>query len=219
MEQHDQADPQGGDDAVERALTNLREAVAEKRVEPICAAYRVFREAVQPDDDEDPFQLIDPEIAEEIRPFIVSAFSHRRCFMCDNGVVHCQQCATAGELMDGKTCPLCKGFGHVACGFCRGTGWAVRELLPHELAGPVLEKQLVHIHEELTSLLETIGTGKSDELRELPRDQKRTVAAWLIRVYARLRDLIQHDAIPDEQERARLAGIASRIRKCFLLIR
>lgn len=220
MDPSDQTDPlPNNEEPARRAIAELRQAIADKRVEPICAAYQALRDALVPGEDGDVLHLIDPKIAEKIKPYIISAFSHRKCFMCEHGVISCQQCETTGNLLDGRVCPICKGYGQAACGFCRGTGWAVREMLPPELNEAVLQKQVAHLHEELGSLSTTIGTGDSEELRKLPPEQKRTVAAWLIRIYARLTDLLQSDAVRDEKEQERLGTIASRIRKCFFMMR
>jgi hypothetical protein len=207
-----------GDPALKQLVADLCEAITRKRIEPICAAYQHLRDAAGDGDHDKLLARIDASLGKPARPYIVSAFSHRGCFMCKNGIVPCDRCDATGELLDGRKCPKCRGLGQAACGFCRGTGWADREVVPPELIADVFERHLAHVHEELASLTGTIGPGKIDELRRLPDDQKRTVGAWLIRIYARLRDLVQNGAIEDPCERERLAALADRIRKCLKLM-
>lgn len=207
-----------GDQALDKLFGDLCEAIICKRVEPICAAYRHLLDAAGDCDRDKLLARVDASLGEAARPYIVSAFSHRGCFMCKNGIVPCDQCDATGELPGGQRCPKCRGLGQAACGFCRGTGWADREVVPPELISDVFERQLAHVHEELANLMETIGPGKLEELRRLPTDQKRTVGAWLIRIYARLRDMVKNGAIEDPQERERLAKLAGRIRQCLKLM-
>jgi hypothetical protein len=94
----------GSPPAFKRALRELAAALYAKKVEPICTAYLALRRASR--------GLVVRELLARITaaggasavPMIVSAFAHRKCFMCEDGTTACQTCDGTG-MVDRFPCP------------------------------------------------------------------------------------------------------------------
>ena len=179
------------DAAIEQALDELREAIAAKRVEPICAAYQALRNADEDRAPEEMLRLAEEAVDESVEQLIVSAYSHRLCFMCDRGTVPCSSCDATGRGLEGS-CPTCRGLGRVSCNFCRATGWPDTETIPTEVREPVLERKLTHVRREIRTLEGMIHPPKSDKLPAMSLQQKRALGVWLIRLDGRVRGLVRN---------------------------
>ncbi len=205
---------------VKKALHDLAEAAANKQVEPICSAVHALRKAT----DEMPFsqmlKIAQKYIGKPLGELIVSAYSQRTCFMCNKGVALCIKCDGSGRKLDDSFCKRCCGLGLTACGFCRGTGWSDRETTPPELHKAVLKKQLEHLNNDVAQLRDKLGTGDSDELKALPDDQKRKLKIWLVRLQARIAELVSNHAVDDDTaQKKSLIALASRMQTVLKIIR
>ena len=205
---------------VKKALHDLAEAAANNQAEPICSAVHALREATG----EMPFpkmlNLAQKYIGKPLDALIVSAYSQRSCFMCNKGVAVCIKCDGSGRKLDDSFCKRCGGLGLTACGFCRGTGWADRETTPPELRKAVLKQQLGHLQNDVEQLRDKLGTGDSDELKALPADQKRKLKTWLIRLQARIANLVSNGAVDDDKaQKKNLTALATRVQTVLKIIR
>ena len=198
---------------LQQALAELREAVARKRVEPICAAYRAVRKAAKTMKAGMLFSMLAEAVDPQIMNLIVSAYSHRDCFMCRQGVTACTQCEGSGEIEADRSCPACGGLGLSACAFCTGTGWADRQTIPKELRKLVLQRQWTHVRRDLELLDKTFAVDAAAKVRGFDPKQRRSTIAWLIRLQARLADLndVGVAAAEAEADEARLAAEVGRI--------
>ena len=207
-------------ESIKKTLNDLAHAINNKQVEPICVAFQELRQASGQIPFAEMMSMAKKYIGKPLQPMIVSSYSRRPCFMCNKGVAVCIKCDGTGKRMDDSFCKSCKGLGLTACGFCRGTGWAERETIPPELLKAVLKNQLEHLEKDVGKLREKLGTGNSDELKELSKKPKRKLKTWLIRINARIMDLIDSEAADDDSDREKnLSALASRIQKVLTIIR
>ncbi|MDY6913455.1 MAG: hypothetical protein SVT52_03225 [Planctomycetota bacterium] len=176
-------------DGLRQALAELREAAVRKKVEPICSAYRAVRKAAKGMKAKMLFAMLAEAVDPQAMNLIVSAYSHRDCFMCRQGVTSCTQCEGSGEIEADRNCPACGGLGLSACAFCLGTSWADRDTIPKELRGPVLQRQWTHVQRDLEVLNKTFAGDAAEKVRSFDSQQRRSTIAWLIRLQARLADL------------------------------
>ena len=89
----------------DRALSELSEALATRKVEPICTSYLALRRLARGIRAGELLDRVGQAAGEDARAVIVSAFSHRRCFMCENGTDPCNACEGTG-MADGAPCRL-----------------------------------------------------------------------------------------------------------------
>jgi len=204
--------------AIEKALAQLGEAAAQKKVEHICSAYLSLRNAARGMILNDLIALANEALKVPVMPMVVSAFSHRRCFMCSNGTVGCDLCEGAGDIEAGRICPQCDGFGVTPCGFCRGTGWPDHDTIPSEIKATVRERHVVHANRDLQKLAEAFPRLLPEEMEKVPLDQKNSAASWLMRLQSRLIDLIENGIVP-EDEQTRYGSIADQIDRCLAALR
>lgn len=177
------------DARLQHALDELAKAIAARNFDAICGAYQALRLASPGATFKDMLHRVEQTIGKEAFTHIVSAYSHRSCFMCDAGLGQCDSCEGAGRTAAGKACPHCDGFGAQPCGFCRGTGWAERELVPAELRTVVLELQLRHLHAEVDKFRHQAAKVVPGRFARFTPDQRRTLGNWLMRLLARLVDV------------------------------
>ncbi len=135
---HDDAGDNGRKDKLRTALEELAHAAAKKHAEPICTAYSRLRHASRGMHVREMFKRADEALGQSSRDLIVTAYSHRHCFMCKGGIVACRSCRGSGQVEKGRKCLSCDGLGLTMCDFCRGTGWADRDSLPREIRPAVL---------------------------------------------------------------------------------
>lgn len=192
--------------SLEQAMDMLRQAAAQKKVDPICAAYLTLRRAAKGMKLAELFALADQALDAPSQILIVSAFSHQRCYMCSDGTVACPTCGGTGLAEPGRRCTKCDGL-PVPCGLCRGTNWSGPEGVPAELSRAVRGRQWVRVRAEVERLDATLQRDLAQYIFRLGFPGRQTLAAWLMRLQARLGDLAAAGAIPQaEQEQAQRAG-------------
>ena len=191
----------------DKALAELTNAIAARKVEPICAAYFRLRSKAQGITLEEMFNRIRQAAGDKALDAIVSAFSHRRCFMCDGGVMPCQACQGQGLTADGEPCLSCDGQGVEVCSFCLGTGWSDYNQIPKELRKAVLHRRTRHVEKDLARLVRTVSGKSLDSINKLSKDERKEIIVWLIRLQARLRELAELGKGKDK--RADKFGIAA----------
>ena len=184
-------------DDFNKALDELVNAIASRKVEPICAAYFRLRSKARMKLEE-MFNRIKQAAGDKALEVIVSAFSHRRCFMCDDGVMPCQACQGEG-IVDGTPCLNCDGLGLEVCSFCLGTGWADYNQIPRELQRAVLHRRIRHVEKDLARLARTVSGKSLDLVNQLSKDEKKEIIVWLIRLQARLNELAELGKGKDKQ--------------------
>lgn len=202
---------------ISRALDKLRLAAESRRVEPICKAYQALREAAGEMDAKELLKMADEALDQPATGLIVSAYSHRRCFMCKNGTVKCDQCRGTGLVEEDRLCPHCDGAKVIACGFCGGTGWTDRNTVPAELKRTILRRQLKHVQEDLKKLAGASSELTAENIRKLPDEERRSLTSWLIRLQARLIDL-GGAGLVSEDEQIHMRGLADKIGVCLDLL-
>lgn len=171
--------------AFEAALRKLAEALATRRVEPVCTAYLELRQAGRGMPPERILQAAGEVDGRAGRDLIVSAFSRRRCLMCDDGTLACKTCNGGGVVND-YPCPSCDGQGVEVCSFCMGVGWSDEDEIPTELRDQVRRRRtrsLGHDAEKLNRLSLTRALASA---RGADASQRRELMPWLLRLQARL---------------------------------
>ena len=194
-------------------MEGLQEAVAGKQVEIICAAYQALRSLARANGI-DPLKLAEEVLGPGAANLLVSAFSHLHCFMCQGGSVPCDQCEGEGHVAAGKPCPQCEGFGLAECSFCSGTNWADRAVIPDEIKRYVHHRQLAHVRDDLHQVVKTFMglTAASVEAMDLPK--RREMARHLLRLQARVRDLLALQVTTEPKETQHLASLADKLTRC-----
>lgn len=177
-------------DEFDKALAELSNSIAARKVEPICTSYLRMRTLARGMKLEEMFNRIKQASGDEALDAIISAFSHRRCFMCDGGVIPCQACQGRGST-DGVPCLSCDGQGVEVCSFCLGTGWTDYNQIPKELRRAVLLRRFKHVEKDLARLARTVSGKSLDLVNQLSEDQKKEIIVWLIKLQARLRELAE----------------------------
>ncbi|HOF18295.1 MAG TPA: hypothetical protein PK082_05240 [Phycisphaerae bacterium] len=202
-------------DALSHALAELRRAAESRRVEPLCTAYQHLRIAARGMRLGELFRIVDREIEAPVENVLVSAYSHRHCFMCDDGTSLCAHCEGTGYVEENRLCPQCGGLGLTPCGFCEGTGWADRQNIPPEFRKAVLDRQLAHVRRDLQRAGETLAKATRQAMDSLSATDRRALLAWLLRLQCRMSHLAGLDDLGDSEQQARLGAMATRIEKCL----
>jgi len=200
--------PRGG--PVDEALEELRASALTRHVDPICTAYSTLRDAAPDLVGRELLILAEERLKMPVARMVISAYSHKSCYMCDEGTVVCDSCEGAGEHESSRPCMLCDGLGLTVCGFCGGTGWADRSEVPPELARAVAKRQLAHVLTDLKDLQQITATLDNDEIRHMPADRRGALAGRLFRMQARLGEMAQC-GICDEPKVAYIATLVERL--------
>ena len=187
-----QATPAGP--GLPKALEALKQAILAKKIEPICMAYQAVRLAGFAMKPKEIFDAVDAAAGPSARGSIVSAFSHRQCFMCEGGTVPCDQCDGTGLAEPGRVCPNCRGFAITSCTFCQGTGWAETSTIPPEIARSVQERQVKYVMDEMVRVQQQAAVIQVEKLQLLDQPQRRRLGEWLIRLQARLDNLLERQS-------------------------
>lgn len=167
------------------ALRDLAQAVAAHEVEPICTAYLELRRAgrgLRPEQILDAASRVNGQSGSDL---IVSAFAHRRCFMCEDGTVPCGTCEGTG-VVSGRPCPSCDGQGVDVCSFCMGLGWTDAEDVPMEVRRQVSRRRADSLTRDADRLSELPLTEALASARKADARQRRKLTPWLLRLQARL---------------------------------
>jgi len=215
-----QPGPEGGNgdgrqppvgDPTARALADLRKAAVKRNPEEICTAYQTLRKVLRGAKLREVFERIRQVLGEAAMDLVVSAYVHRKCFMCKEGVITCDSCAGSGYIEEGRPCPHCDGLGVSPCGFCRGTGWADADLAPSELQKAVALRKLAHIRKDLKRLTQVFQDTPPERLEALGQRERKELALRLMRVQARLRVMAESPQEGDADESRRLLDAAGRL--------
>ncbi len=188
-----------------KAIASLSAAIDSRNVETICMAYQELRHAAAKMPLRTLYGALDERLGPAAISAVVAAHANRHCFMCEGGMVPCDQCEGHGECRDdapGGQCPYCDGVGVVPCGFCRGDGWADGSVTPPELRRAARESQLKRVQEETTRLHQQMASMNGDDLTKLPAGIRRQVAIWAMKLAARLRTLEERHQIPPADKQA-----------------
>ena len=206
-------------DAMQEALAELGEAIANGHAQHICSAYQVFRAVTRAMASAELFALADRTLGVATREAVVSAYSRRGCFMCTDGTLPCDQCEGTGEVEDGRDCPHCEGRGCGPCGFCNGTSWADRDTIPQDLRDDVVRRQLRHVRSQLRKLNEELPQTGIEAIRHFSRPQRQQLTGWLRRLQARAQDLAEAGAQPNGSLKSYLLDQAEKIEACLEKLR
>lgn len=205
----------GGATGFGKALKNLAEAITERKVEPVCAAYLALRHVagkIPPNEipgQVDRFITAKSGSAQEL---IISAFSHRHCLMCSNGMESCRTCDGSGIVEDYE-CPTCDGLGVEICSFCAGTGWCDYNDIPDEIRLAAVHRRIKHVKKELARLDRISEADIPALLEQLKPQQRHKLASSLLRLQARLTDLAGIKADNKDEYAARFSAWAERIKR------
>ena len=191
-------------------LRQLHQAVAGRHVDPICRAYAALRRAAGRMSPRDLLALAGEHLEMPVATLVLSAYSHRRCYMCDDGTVTCDFCEGTCKDDKGRPCSQCDGLGLATCGFCGGTGWADRADVPPELATAVAKRQLARVATDLKDLQQSVAKLGREDMEAMPADRRGALAGRLIRLQARLDELGRCDFC-DDQHAAHIAELAERV--------
>ncbi len=197
-----------------RALAALNSAVQGRKISPICSSYEALR-AVKDANESQAIHFVQKHLGEMAGDAIVYAYSHRRCFMCEHGILPCDMCGTLAQ--HGAHCSQCDRLRVIPCGFCGGTSWADRETVPVELTSLVLRQQLDHTLDDLKRFETKAPALTREGISQLPHRGRKELALWLIRLSARLRDLAATD-VADEDDNIRLTEAAEDIDPLIILL-
>ncbi|MBI5724139.1 MAG: hypothetical protein HZA50_09295 [Planctomycetes bacterium] len=189
----------GPSDRLSHALHKLYEGLLSKKVEPICCAYQVVSEVCRALSASDIVGLVDRELGTTAKKMVVSAYSHRHCFMCKGGTNECDQCEGAGQEAPGRPCFRCEGLGLIICDFCHATDWADRQTIPVDLKSSVLDRHLVHVKTDLQLIQTTFAQESLDSLKGKPKSEKIKFITSLVRIQAQMNDLLKTDLGGDPQ--------------------
>jgi len=163
-------------------MRQLGQAVAAKKVEPICIGYLVGRRAGRGMDPDRLLAAVDRALGPNARALIVSAFAHRRCFMCRGGLTACATCRGTGRAGE-FACTNCDGLGVRPCQMCLGSDWSPVEDMPPELRAGVVARRVAHV----TDHLDRLGKLPAPEAagRSAP-SRRRELTVKLLRLQGRL---------------------------------
>jgi hypothetical protein len=215
QQEHTAAPPAGSSlvPGVVEAMANLRSAVEAKKVEPICSAYETLRSIAHGMGHKGVVALADRALGVPSVNVIVSAYSHRHCFMCSGGTVPCDICNGAGRIAENRSCPHCEGFAVAACSFCRGTGWADRQSVPSELRAAVLDRQRAHVNRELQQLDTTLLEAQRRPPSQLDASARNSIIAAIFEVQARLGELSEAGVFSGPEKQAKLQALTEKLDK------
>ncbi len=199
---------------VEKAVVELRRAIHGKDVDAVCNAYLALREVGRGMNVE---KLL-TSAASSAGAAVVTGFAARRCFMCEDGTVPCEQCDGQGRTDDDRSCVRCDGLAVTACGFCAGVGWSDASVIPGEVVQAVRKRQLAMVRKDLQRLGTAVANLTGARIRRLPSEQRISLAAWLIRLQARLAELAKADGTP-EKEADRFTTAVDKIDSCLDVLR
>jgi hypothetical protein len=192
-------DPQPPQD-VKSAMADLRSALLGRKIERICAAYQQLRLAASTLSAAQRCKMVGELIGPLAMTMIVSAHSHRQCYMCADGTIPCETCLGTGEMSPGRTCPNCDGLAAMTCGFCRGTNWADRETVPGEIRAIVSRRQRDHVQRDLPALAKMVAQLTAQAAAATPLKSRQEIARWLLRFSGRLAVVATSRDTPQDQQ-------------------
>jgi len=201
----------------QQALGGLAEAIASRKIEPICTSYLALRREARGMKVAELLDRVDKASENGARSVIISAFSHRRCYMCEDGTTTCQSCKGTGAS-GGSACSQCDGLGVETCSFCMGRGWSDRGETPAEIREAVLKRQIAHLEKGIQRLAK-VGRNSWESASQLPAERKTELASWLVRLHARLTDVAQSISSNGDDRAARYGALAGQVDKLIAALR
>lgn len=204
------ADPHPRGGPIDDALEDLRASALTRHIEPICNAYAALRQAAPDLVGRELLALAEERLKMPVAKLVIAAYSHKECYMCDEGTVVCESCEGAGQHGAGRPCTLCDGLGLTVCGFCGGTGWADKASVPAELAPAVARRQLARVMTDLKDLQQITAALDNDEIEQMGPDRRGALGGRLFRMHARLGE-IARCGVCDEQQVAYITNLATRL--------
>lgn len=208
---------------MQNELTKLREAVDGRKAEAICLAYMALRKSASENHvgGEEMFALADRALSRPVVNVIISAFAHRHCPMCQDGMVECGNCETTGIVDTNRSCPDCDGIGMVSCDFCQGTGWAPPDMLVPEVTPEICKKQqLVDVEKDLRDLKPIMVEFGREKRDQLTSELRHNLQKWTMRLRARLNSLIQDEDLGlSAEEKNRLLGAVGELDAYLTMLR
>ncbi len=211
----------GNSGGFDEALKNLAEAIAERKVEPICTAYLALRHVAGKTPLIEILKQVDRTVSSKsgsALAMIISAFSHRQCVMCSSGAAPCRTCSGSGTS-EGFECPTCDGLGVETCSFCAGTGWSDRHDIPDEIRPAAVNRRIKHAKKELARLDRISEADIPASVKQLQPQQQSELASSLLRLQARLTSLAGVEVGNDAEHIARFRVGAERIRRFLEVLR
>ena len=83
------------------ALAELMKAIASRNMDGICAAYLTLQRVSSEGTGSGAVRRLEAAVGPEACETVASAFAHRRCYMCNQGVTDCPNCDGSGQ-QDGQ---------------------------------------------------------------------------------------------------------------------
>ena len=200
-----------------RALRDLAGALSHRQVEEICTSYLGLREQVDGMSLAELLGQVEREAGDQAMGLIVSAFSHRRCYMCKDGTVPCKTCDGTGSV-DRFSCPQCDGLGVEPCSFCLGSSWTDRDAVPVEIRQAVLKHHVARVEKNLARLAR-LSPEALTSAAKLPPGKRTEVVTWLFRLQGRLVDLARSVKDNGSEKAARYGIMAAKIEKLLEALR
>jgi hypothetical protein len=183
-----QRSPVGRREPFESALGNFVAAIARRKIEPICVSYVALRRASGKRSTRELLDRLETSVGREGLALLISAFSHRRCYMCARGVNPCRTCEGSGRSADGGACLQCDGLAVEACDFCGGSGLSDAAVIPEEFRLRACEQRLARVDRQIHQLFRMPLPAEVRNARLDPA-QRAELAGWLIRILGRVADL------------------------------
>ena len=204
---------------VAKAIETFAAAAHTRRIENICKAYETLKSSVNGLSIQHVLPLADKIIGQSTLVLVVSAYSHEKCFMCENGSVPCETCSEDDTDSQAR-CSHCNSTGYAPCEFCAGTGWVGNDVIPRELHRAVWRSRLKHTHQILEKYAKLYTRAFLDDLSRRPvqDDQRRLAIMETIRMAAKIHALIQSCAVTDPEHVKHLATAEQKIRACLTML-
>ena len=194
----------------EEALKELGSAIASKKVEPICTSYLALRRAGHAMPLHEFVSHIESAHGRTAQAVVISAFSHRKCFMCEDGGTVCQTCHGSGQV-DRFMCPQCDGLGLQPCTFCLGTSWNDPNEVPGELRKGVFRRQVAHVEKDAARLSKLPDVSKLKSAGSFSPAKRGQIVSWLVRLRARLNSLTGSPVDSEANRAVRYEALGRRI--------
>ncbi len=199
------------------AMDALGQALGHRKVEPICTAYLALRRARKPLPSRELPDRVKGAHGAKALAMVLSAFSHRRCFMCEEGVADCPTCDGTGRA-DRFNCPTCDGLGVQPCTFCQGAGWAGHSDTPGELLQAILQRQVARLDQDI-SRLGKLPSGSKLATYSLSLEKRKELVGWLVRMRARLLGLAGSPVETWGDHSIRYGSLATRVEGLLAALR
>ena len=191
------------------ALRNLVEAIAQRQIEGICTSYLALRQQANGMAVEELLDHLERQAGGEATGLVVSAFSHRHCFMCKDGTTGCQTCDGTG-MVDRFPCPQCEGLSLEPCSFCLGSAWTDGDEIPAEFRRAALKNHAARVEKDIARLAK-LAPESWASAQHLAPEKKAEVVSWLLRLQGRLAELARSARGNGHDSAARYRAIADRV--------